>query len=593
MRRIALTAAALVLAAAHVHAQARSYPAAQRAADSAQALAFFRGNIAAIHHRDRAAYLRHYLQSPRLARVGPGGVQYGYQPLAAGRDTTWPDTLVATHFEVVPLAPGVVYGAYRYRVSQGSTSRGVSERVMVRQPDGSWKVAVSTAFAAPGDRPVPAFALTHATVIDGTGAPPKTDATVVMRGGKVECVGACTLAPDVEVVDARGKWIIPGLVDAHVHYSQTGWADGRPDAMDVRARFPYDSIVSVLEQHPERFFRSYLCSGVTATFDVGGYPWTWPLRARAEASNAAPHVASAGPLLSTLDHWVNVPAARQFVFMGSDSATLAGARMMVHNRSDAIKVWYLAGPPSPDTALFKARLRVAAAEARRGGIPLIVHATDLWQAKDALRAGARLLVHSVDDQPVDDEFIALARQAGATYTPTLTVTEGYVELYARHFDPAGVPMECVDPDTRHKAALTDSLAGGLPEARVAAVRQRIAAQRRVMDANLRRVRDAGIPIAMGTDAGNPLTLHGASVFHEMEAMAEAGMTPMEVLVASTRTAARAMGRTDTGTLEAGKLADLVVLDADPLAAVANLRRIRLVARGGEIWTREELEYPRR
>jgi len=592
MRRTALTAALLALAAADLGAQAHAYTPAQRAADSAQALAFFRGNIAAIHQRDRAAYLRHYLQSPRLVRVGPGGAQYGYAPLAAERDTTWPDTLVATHFEVVPLAPGVVYGTYRYRVSQGSTSRGVSERVMVRQPDGSWKVAVSTAFTAPGDRPVPAFALTHATVIDGTGAAPRTDATVVMRGGKIECVGACTVGPDVETIDARGRWIVPGLVDAHVHYSQTGWADGRPDATDVRARFPYDSIVSVLERHPERFFRSYLCSGVTATFDVGGYPWTWPLRARAEASNAAPHVAAAGPLLSTLDHWVNGPAARQFVFMGSDSATLAAARMMVHNGSDAIKVWYLAGPPSPDTTVFKARLRIAAAEARRGGIPLIVHATDLWQAKDALRAGARVLVHSVDDQPVDDEFIALARQVGATYTPTLTVTEGYVMLYARHFDPAGTPMECVDPDTRHKAALTDSLAGGMPEARVAAIRQRIAAARRVMDANLRRVRDAGIPIAMGTDAGNPLTLHGASVFHEMEAMNEAGMTPMEVLVAATRTAARTMGRTDIGTLEPGKLADLVVLDADPLAAVANLRRIRLVARGGEIWTREELEYPR-
>ena len=590
MRRIVLTAAALVLAVAPLRAQAGGYTAARRAADSTQALAFFRGNIAAIHHRDRAAYLRHYLQSPRLARVGPGGVQYGYQPLAAQRDTTWPDTLVATHFEVVPLSPGVVYGAYRYRVAQGGSSRGVSERVMVRQPDGSWKVSVSTAFGSPGDAPVPAFALTHATVIDGTGAPPRRDATVVMRGGKVECVGACRLAPDVEVIDARGRWIVPGLVDAHVHYSQTGWADGRPDAFDVRRRMPYDSVVAVLEAHPERFFRSYLCAGVTATFDVGGYPWTWALRSRAEASNAAPHVAAAGPLLSTIDHWVNVPAARQFVFIGSDSATLAGARMMVHNRSDAIKVWYLAEETSGDTAALKARLRVAAAEARRGGIPLIVHATELWSAKDALRAGARLLVHSVGDVPVDDEFIALAKQAGATYTPTLTVTEGYLALYGHSFDSARVPMACVDPDTRHKVALTDSLPAAVPEARLASMRQSIDRQRQTMYANLRRVRDAGIPIAMGTDAGNPLTLHGASVYREMEAMGEAGMTPMEVLVASTRNAARAMGRTDIGTLEPGKLADLVVLDADPLAAIANLRRVRLVARGGEIWTREELEY---
>jgi imidazolonepropionase-like amidohydrolase len=287
---------------------------------------------------------------------------------------------------------------------------------------------------------------------------------------------------------------------------------------------------------------------------------------------------------------VNVPAARQFVFTGSDSATLAGARMMVRNRSDAIKVWYLAEETSADTAALKARLRIAAGEARRGGIPLIVHATDLWQAKDALRAGARLLVHSVDDKPLDDEFIALAKQAGATYTPTLTVTDGYLMLYTHRFDPTGVAMACVDPDTRRKVAFTDSLPPAIPEARLGAFRQRLATQRQTMYANLRRLRDAGIPIAMGTDAGNPLTLHGASVFREMEAMGEAGMTPMEVLVASTRNAARAMGRADIGTLEPGKLADLVVLDADPLAAIANLRRVRLVARGGEVWTREELEY---
>ncbi|HET7232739.1 MAG TPA: amidohydrolase family protein [Longimicrobium sp.] len=587
-RTLPLALAAVVAIASRSSGQA--YTPAQRAADSTQALAFFRGNITAIHRHDRPAYLRHYLQSPRLARVGPAGPVYGYAPMAAARDTTWPDTLMATHFEVVPLAPGVVYGVYRYRVVQGGSQRGVSERVMVRQPDGSWKVSVSTAFGSPGDRPVPAFAFTGATVIDGTGRPPIRNATVVMRGGKIECVGSCPLAPDVEAIDARGKYIIPGLVDAHVHYSQTGWADGRPDALDVRERFPYDSTVAALEAHPERFFRSYLCSGVTATFDVGGYPWTWPLRARAEASNAAPHVAAAGPLLSTIDHWVNTPAARQFVFMGSDSATRAAARMVVQNRSDAIKVWYLAEETSADTSVFKARLRIAAEEARRANIPLIVHATDLWQAKDALRAGARLLVHSVDDKPVDEEFIALARQAGAIYTPTLTVTEGYVMLYGRHFDSRGIPMECVDPDTRHKAALTDSLPGALPEARLAAIRQRIATQRQTMLANLGRVHRAGIPIAMGTDAGNPLTLHGASVYNEMEAMAQAGMTPFEVLVASTRNGARAMGRTDIGTVEPGKAADLVVLDGDPIVAIRHLRDLRLVVRGGEIFTREELEY---
>jgi imidazolonepropionase-like amidohydrolase len=579
---LALSAAAPAVASAQP-----SYPAAQRARDSTEALAAFRGNIGAIHARDRATYLSYYLQSPRLARTGPGGVSWGYAGMTGGDPNSWPDTLVATHFEVVPLAPGVVYGAYRYRVVQGGSQRGVSERVLVKQPDGSWKIAVSTAFGSPGDAPVPAFALTGATVIDGTGAAPMRNATVVMRNGRIACVGECQVGADVHAIDARGKWIIPGLIDAHVHYSQTGWADGRPDAEDVRSRFPYDSTVAVLEAHPERFFRSYLCSGVTGTFDVGGYPWTWALRGRAEASNAAPHVAAAGPLLSTLDHWVNTPAQRQFVYISNDSTTRAGARMMAHYDADAVKVWYLVNEQTPDTARYKTMLRAAAEEARRAGIPLIVHATDLWAARDAVAAGAGVLVHSVDDRPVDDEFLRMARAAGTIYTPTLTVIDGYRQLYERRFDPVGLPMECVDPDTRHKAALTDSLR---PQSLPAGFRGRFDRLHQTMDDNLRRVHAAGIPIAMGTDAGNPLTLHGVSVYREMEAMAAAGLTPMEVLVASTRTAAMAMGRDSIGTLRPGMAADLVVLDADPLVDVRNLRAVRLVARGGEVWTRRELEY---
>ncbi len=96
---------------------------------------------------------------------------------------------------------------------------------------------------------------------------------------------------------------------------------------------------------------------------------------------------------------------------------------------------------------------------------------------------------------------------------------------------------------------------------------------------------------MGTDAGNPLTLHGPAVYLEMEALQEAGLTPLEVLTAATRNGALAMGREgDLGTVERGKLADLVVLDADPTADIRNARRVALVVRGGEVWTRRELEY---
>jgi imidazolonepropionase-like amidohydrolase len=93
---------------------------------------------------------------------------------------------------------------------------------------------------------------------------------------------------------------------------------------------------------------------------------------------------------------------------------------------------------------------------------------------------------------------------------------------------------------------------------------------------------------MGTDAGNPLTLHGPSVYAEMEAMQAAGMTPAEVLVASTRGGAHAMGRADIGTVEKGKAADLLILSADPSADTKNLRKIRWVVRGGVFRSIEEL-----
>lgn len=118
-------------------------------ADSTEALALFRENIDAIHKRDRPRYIATYLQSPRLARNGPGGLELGFEGWPARTSTSWPDTLMARGLTVVPLGPGMVYGTYRYDVRYGdSVSTGVSERVFVKTPAG-WRIAVTTAFGSP------------------------------------------------------------------------------------------------------------------------------------------------------------------------------------------------------------------------------------------------------------------------------------------------------------------------------------------------------------------------------------------------------------------------------------------------------------
>jgi hypothetical protein len=112
-------------------------------------LALFRANINAIHTRNHAGYLATYVQSPRLVRSGPEGPDLGFENWSARQRASWPDTLIATDLRVFPIAPGVVYGTYRYDVRYGdSTSAGISERVFVRTPEG-WRIAVTTAFGTP------------------------------------------------------------------------------------------------------------------------------------------------------------------------------------------------------------------------------------------------------------------------------------------------------------------------------------------------------------------------------------------------------------------------------------------------------------
>lgn len=128
-------------------------PASFEASDTIEARRLFEDNIDAIHKRDRPRYLATYLHAPTLARNGPAGLQLGYERWSAISDTTWPDTLVAERMRVIPVARGIVYGTYCYRVTQNrTTTSGVSERLFVKTATG-WKIAVTTAFGLPAGEP--------------------------------------------------------------------------------------------------------------------------------------------------------------------------------------------------------------------------------------------------------------------------------------------------------------------------------------------------------------------------------------------------------------------------------------------------------
>jgi len=445
-------------------------------------------------------------------------------------------------------------------------------------------------------------ALAGATVVDGTGRPGVPNAVVVVTRDRLACVGTATQCPvpaGAARVDVTGRFITPGLVDAHVHFSQTGWVDGRPDGLSAPELYPYAETARALRANPQRWYRSYLCSGVTAVYDVGGHPWTTALPAHAERDSLAPHVRAAGPLLTHAPRTALRVDDSIYTFlpMATSAEVRASVARLKAMGASAVKVWYL--PPSREQQReLDARLMEVGAEARAAGLDLIVHATELRGAKAALKAGAAMLVHSVEDEPLDDEFLSLVQTTRAIYAPTLVVGRNGVRAFAsivlgsRY--PIDDPGRCVDSSTVARTAAvaplrllirdfsraSERVLRGLDDADVRSA---------IMADNLRRVQATGATIVVATDAGNPLVFHGASIFSELEAMQAAGLSAADIVVMATRNGARAMGRlNDFGTLEAGKLADLLVLVEDPRADVRAFRSRTHVMRGGRLYEQAAL-----
>lgn len=416
-----------------------------------------------------------------------------------------------------------------------------------------------------------------ATLIDGTDAPARPDAVVLVAGERIAAVGRLgqlAIPENARVVEVSGKWLMPGLIDAHVHFFQSGGLYTRPDVIDLRDLRPYAEEVAWIKARLPATLARYLASGVTAVVDMGGPFWNFELRELARRTQRAPRVAVAGPLISTYLPPELESDDPPIIRVDSPAAARVLARRELDRRPELVKFWFI-HMPGDDLAAQAALLRAVAAESHAAGVRVAVHATELAVARAALAAGADVLVHSVDDRRVDDGFVRRLRARQVPYIPTLMVQEGYREVLGRRVRLSEIERRLGDPAVIATFADLERLPGRAP---FWAGRS---PSREVMFWNLRRLQAAGVPIAAGTDAGNIGTLHGPALHRELELMAEAGLPPAAILRAATQGGARVMGRSDAlGTIEAGKLADMLLLDADPLADIRNTRRIHRVIKGG-------------
>ena len=355
------------------------------------------------------------------------------------------------------------------------------------------------------------------------------NATLVLAGDKIWRVGRTgevQVPPDVERINLKGKTVMPMIVDTHVHLSS-----GR------------DAVVRDLKR------RAYY--GVGAAMSLGTDDYAL-LELRGETIADAARFRSAGrgitmqePGRTTVPYWVGSPAE------GRKAVEELAARKV-----DIVKIWV----DTRDGKYKKLTPEIYGAvidEAHKQGLRVTAHLYDLEDAKGLLRAGVDALAHGVRDRDLDEELVAMVKQRpNLVLTPNLPPRGVKTDLgWLRSSLPA-------DEMARLEAANTDR--------KIAQDFYGIQAR------NLAKLNAAGMRIVLGTDGNTPWGPH-----EEMQDMAAAGMTPMQVIVAATRNSAEFMRLDDVGTLSAGKRADFIVLDANPLDDITNTRRIRDVYLRGD------------
>jgi imidazolonepropionase-like amidohydrolase len=383
-------------------------------------------------------------------------------------------------------------------------------------------------------------AFTGARLIDGTGAPPVLDAVILVRDGRIEAVGPKLAVPaDAERVDLKGMTVIPGIINSHGHVGQALGLDTRPEV---------NTDENVLGQ-----LALYARYGVTAVFSLGGDA---EAGFRARAAQDAPALDRARLYL-----------AGRVVTAATPEEARAEVGLVAALGPDFVKIRVddnLGTTAKMAPPVFQAVIE----EAHRQNLRGAAHLFYLEDAKALVRAGADLLAHSVRDREVDADLIASMKERQICLCPTLTR-----EVSAFVYE--STPEFFADPFLRQEADPAVLQALSSPE-RQKTVRNAPAYRRalEMASANLKKLSDAGVGIAFGTDSGPAGRFQGYFEHMEMELMAKAGLSPMQIVVAATSGAARCLGVGDRlGRIAPGRWADFVALSKDPLADIANARAI--------------------
>src|SRR6186713_2607420 len=417
------------------------------------------------------------------------------------------------------------------------------------------------------------------------------NAVVVINGDKIESV-ASRKESGVPVgsrwVECDGKFILPGYIDTHVHFFQSGDLFTRPDGADLNSVRPYKDEVGWIKSHLADTFARYLRCGITSVVDVGGPMWNFEVRKTADSTANAPRVAAAGPLISSVSREKLDLGDPPIVKIDTPDQAREFVRKLATQKPDLVKIWYIVDKDHPVDS-FRPIVRATIEESHAHKIRVAVHATELETARAAVEEGADVLVHSVIDKPIDDAFVKLLKDRHVILCPTLVVFERYGRVFANKLNLTPEEKAWGNPEVIASLDVTKIPSDKVPERIKSALTNPDAALDRIKKTydvalkNLKTLVDAGVTVATGTDAGNIGTIHGPALFREFQLMKEAGLSPMQILQCATANAAKLFGGktgTHIGHLENGYFADLVILNSNPLDNIKNASDIDTVIKNG-------------
>jgi imidazolonepropionase-like amidohydrolase len=438
--------------------------------------------------------------------------------------------------------------------------------------------------------------ITHVNLVNVITQKVDADQTVVIDNGRITAVAPAKklkIPPGAFVIDATGKYLMPGMTDAHIHFFQSGGLYTRPDALNLNNVYTYEKDQQWIKANQADLMARYLACGITTVIDVGGPMSNYAIRSQLDTTILAPNAFVTGPLISTYQPPNLDKNDPPIVKVNSEQEARDLVKRQLPYKPDFIKIWYIVMPNQKAETTLPI-VKAAIEESHANGLKVAVHATQYETAKLAVGAGADILVHSVDDKILDNDLMQLMKSRNVVYIPTLVVMDGYHRTFTQQFNFTAHDLTYSNPFMLGTLMDLQHLGKKVPIDYIK-MRNRFHIPDKedsTMLTNLKLAQQAGIQVVAGTDAGNIGTQHAASFRNELLAMQQAGLSNWEIILSATINAAKGFGKEkDYGSIEKGKIADLLLLDSDPVKDLNVPASIRTVIHHGAIIEPQPLLTP--